>query len=96
MNNAHATPTTTTGRFNDDGVANALGGRKISFGLSVGNAPADPGTQGTPALIMAFFAETLSPINRIDSGLGPINAIRTFQLVQQNPHSLKEIRSLDE
>ena len=45
--------------------------RMISFGSS-GRAPSEPGTQGTPDLIMACLAETLSPIRRIDSGVGPM------------------------
>ena len=49
----------------------------ISFGLSV-SAPSDPGTQGTPALIMARLAETLSPIKRIDAAVGPIKAKPDF------------------
>ncbi|EWS60110.1 hypothetical protein Y694_02067 [Methylibium sp. T29-B] len=43
----------------------------ISFGSS-GNAPSAPGTVGTPDLIMACLAATLSPITRIDSGVGPM------------------------
>ena len=33
--------------------------------------PSLPGTTGTPALIIALFAETLSPIRLIFSGFGP-------------------------
>jgi hypothetical protein len=43
----------------------------ISFGSS-GSAPSDPGTQGTPAFIMAALALTLSPISRMVSARGPI------------------------
>ncbi|EWS62383.1 hypothetical protein Y695_04389 [Hydrogenophaga sp. T4] len=39
---------------------------------SSGKAPSEPGTQGTPARIMACLADTLSPIRRIDSGDGPM------------------------
>jgi hypothetical protein len=44
----------------------------ISFGSS-GNAPSEPGTHGTPALIIVCLAVTLSPIRRIVSGRGPMN-----------------------
>ena len=47
--------------------------RTISL-LSSGKAPSEPGTQGTPDLIMLCLAETLSPISRIDSGVGPMKA----------------------
>ncbi len=47
--------------------------RTISFGSS-GSAPSEPGTHGTPVAIIAFFALTLSPIRRIESGVGPMNA----------------------
>ena len=39
---------------------------------SGGSAPSEPGTHGTPDLIIACLAETLSPIRRIDSGVGPM------------------------
>jgi hypothetical protein len=45
---------------------------------SSGNAPAEPGTVGTPASIIACLAETLSPIRRIDSGRGPMNTKPLF------------------
>ena len=51
--------------------------RMISFGSS-GSALAEPGTVGTPALIIASLAETLSPIRRIDSGRGPMKAKPLF------------------
>ena len=40
--------------------------------LSSGSVPSLPGTQGTPLLIMACLAATLSPMMRIDSGVGPM------------------------
>ena len=43
----------------------------ISFGSS-GSASGDPGTHGTPALFIAAFALTLSPISRIVSARGPM------------------------
>ena len=51
--------------------------RMISFGSS-GSAPSEPGTQGTPDLIIACLAETLSPIMRIDSGVGPMKTNPLF------------------
>jgi hypothetical protein len=39
---------------------------------------AEPGTQGTPAAIIARLALTLSPISRIDSGRGPMNTKPDF------------------
>ena len=39
---------------------------------SLRSGPSEPGTVGTPAVFMAFFAEILSPNKRIDSALGPI------------------------
>ncbi len=39
---------------------------------SSGSAPSEPGTQGTPARFMASLAETLSPMRRMDSGVGPM------------------------
>ncbi len=45
--------------------------RIASLGSS-GSAPSEPGTQGTPALIMVCLAVTLSPIMRIASGVGPM------------------------
>ena len=44
----------------------------ISFGSS-GSAPSEPGTQGTPDLIIACLAETLSPMMRMASEVGPMN-----------------------
>ena len=44
----------------------------ISFGSS-GSAPSDPGTHGTPALIIATLALTLSPMRRMVSARGPMN-----------------------
>ena len=46
--------------------------RTISFGSS-GSAPSEPGTVGTPALVIAALALTLSPIRRMFSGRGPMN-----------------------
>ena len=46
--------------------------RTISFESS-GSAPSEPATHGTPALAIATFALTLSPIKRIVSGFGPMN-----------------------
>jgi hypothetical protein len=40
---------------------------------SSSTTPGDPGTTGTPALIIAFLAWLLSPINRIACGPGPMN-----------------------
>jgi hypothetical protein len=51
--------------------------RMISFGSS-GRAPSEPGTQGTPDLIMACLAATLSPMMRIDSGVGPMKVKPLF------------------
>ena len=34
--------------------------------------PSEPGTQGTPAFFIALIADTLSPIKRITSAVGPI------------------------
>ena len=51
--------------------------RISSFGSS-GSTPSEPGTQGTPALIIACLADTLSPIMRIDSGVGPMNVKPLF------------------
>src|SRR6266481_318039 len=45
--------------------------RTISFASS-GSAPSDPGTVGTPALVMACLALTLSPISLMFSGRGPM------------------------
>ena len=50
----------------------ALAMRRICTGSS-GSSPSEPGTQGTPARIMACLADTLSPMMRIDSGVGPMN-----------------------
>jgi hypothetical protein len=36
------------------------------------SGPSEPGTQGTPACCMARMADTLSPISRMVSGLGPM------------------------
>ena len=49
----------------------------ISSGAS-GSAPSEPGTTGTPALIMACLALTLSPIRRMVSGRGPMNTKPLF------------------
>jgi hypothetical protein len=49
----------------------------ISLGSS-GRAPSLPGTQGTPDLIMACLAATLSPMMRIDSGVGPMKTKPLF------------------
>ncbi len=46
---------------------------RLLAAASSDSSPSEPGTQGTPALIMACLAETLSPIMRIDSGVGPMN-----------------------
>jgi N-acetyl-gamma-glutamyl-phosphate reductase len=43
-----------------------------------GKAPSDPGTQGTPDLSIACLAETLSPMMRIDSGVGPMKTKPLF------------------
>ena len=51
--------------------------RTISFASS-GSAPSEPGTHGTPALVIAAFALTLSPIRRIVSGRGPMNTNPDF------------------
>ena len=46
--------------------------------LSSGRAPSEPGTQGTPALVIACLAATLSPIVRIASGVGPMKTKPLF------------------
>ena len=43
---------------------------------SSSTTPGEPGTTGTPALIMAFLAWLLSPISRIAFGPGPMNLMR--------------------
>ena len=50
---------------------------KFSSSLS-DNGVLSPGTQGTPAAIIAFLAEILSPMIRIVSALGPINTKPLF------------------
>jgi hypothetical protein len=45
---------------------------------SSGSAVSDPGTQGTPAFVMAALALTLSPISRIVSGRGPMKTKPLF------------------
>ena len=40
---------------------------------SSSTTPGEPGTTGTPALIIAFLARLLSPISRIACGPGPMN-----------------------
>ena len=45
---------------------------------SSGSAPVDPGTQGTPALVIAIFALTLSPMRRMVSGRGPMKTKPLF------------------
>ena len=42
------------------------------------SGPSEPGTQGTPAFFMARMAETLSPIKRMVSALGPMNTKPLF------------------
>jgi hypothetical protein len=44
--------------------------RKFSSGAAP-SGPSEPGTQGTPAAFMTLMADTLSPIIRIVSALGP-------------------------
>ncbi len=51
--------------------------RTISFGSS-GSTPSEPGTHGTAALSMVCLADTLSPMSRIDSGVGPMKAKPLF------------------
>jgi acetyl-CoA carboxylase biotin carboxylase subunit len=46
--------------------------------IKAGSGPSDPGTVGTPALIIALIADTLSPIKRIVSALGPIKVKPDF------------------
>ncbi len=53
-------------------------GKPTSFAMrtafsSSSTRPFEPGTTGTPALIIAFFARLLSPIRRIACGPGPMN-----------------------
>ena len=53
-------------------------GKPTSFAIrtafsSSSTLPFDPGTTGTPALIIAFLARLLSPIRRIACGPGPMN-----------------------
>jgi hypothetical protein len=40
---------------------------------SSSRTPGDPGSTGTPALIIAFLARLLSPISRMAWGPGPMN-----------------------
>jgi hypothetical protein len=51
--------------------------RTTSLGSS-GSAPSEPGTQGTPAFVMAAFALTLSPMRRMVSARGPMNTKPDF------------------
>ena len=55
----------------------ALAVRLITTGSS-GSAPSEPGTQGTPARIMACLADTLSPMRRMESGEGPMKVKPLF------------------
>ena len=55
-------------------------GKPMSFATrtafsSSSTTPCDPGTTGTPALIMAFLARLLSPIRRMAWGPGPMNVM---------------------
>src|SRR5574343_361951 len=60
-----------------------------SFGSS-GNSPSEPGTQGTCAAFMAFLAETLSPIRRMVSALGPIKTDSSASLTYLASRSASE------
>jgi hypothetical protein len=72
VHHAHAAAAAAAGGLDDHRVADGLGDARICTGSS-GSSPSEPGTQGTPALIMACLADTLSPMMRMDSGVGPMN-----------------------
>ena len=52
--------------------------RRITSVVSSGRAASEPGTQRIPALVIATFAFTLSPISRIVSGRGPMKTNPLF------------------
>jgi hypothetical protein len=77
VHHAHAAPAAAASRLDDDRVADGARMRRSAFGSS-GRAPSLPGTQGTPDLIMACLADTLSPMMRMDSGVGPMKEAAFF------------------
>ena len=68
VDDAHAAAAAAARGLDDDRIADRA--RRLDDLLRVFRAgrPPSPGTQGTPDLIMACLAETLSPIVRIESG----------------------------
>lgn len=71
VDHAHAAAAAAARGLDDDRVADLAGGRQ-DFLRVVGQRASEPGTHGTPDLIMACLAETLSPIRRMQSGVGPM------------------------
>ena len=69
VHHTHAAPAAAAGGLDDHRIADALAMRRICTGSS-GSSPSEPGTQGTPALIMACLADTLSPMVRMFSASG--------------------------
>ena len=50
----------------------------LFFAISLPTGPSEPGTHGTPAFFIALIADTLSPIKRITSAVGPIKVKPDF------------------
>jgi hypothetical protein len=71
VDDPHAAARRRRRRLDDDRVAD-LAGRLDRFLRVVGRAPSEPGTHGTPDLIMACLADTLSPIRPDRFGVGPM------------------------
>src|SRR5205823_2080923 len=71
MHDAHSAPATAARGLDDHRIA-YLARDAHDLLRILGSAPADPGTVGTPALVMACLALTLSPISLMFSGRGPM------------------------
>ena len=69
VHDAHAASAAAARRLDDHRIADQRAPCARFPCASSGSAPSEPGTHGTPALVIATFALTLSPIRRIVSGL---------------------------
>ena len=56
-------------------TGNPISRAKISASSESSTGPGVPGMIGTPTSVIAFRAAALSPMTRICSGVGPMNAM---------------------
>ena len=78
VHHAHAAAAAAARGLDDHRIADLARHAQVRVDCHRSAGPPEPGTQGTPALVIRLIAETLSPIRRMVSAFGPIQVKPLF------------------